>query len=113
MATADFRNDGIQDLVTCNPQDNTVSVLLGNGDGTFQQARTFAAGPTPTYVAYLAVGDFTGNGKLDIVTANQGSVSYSATLSLLLGNGDGTFQAPSTFTLPEFPVAIAASASKS
>jgi hypothetical protein len=102
VATGDFTNDGIQDLVTCNAQDNTVSVLLGKGDGTFQPARTFATGPNPWSVA---VGDFNGDGKLDIVTANRGySTGTLNTLSVLLGNGDGTFQAPLTVTLPgEFP----------
>src|SRR5713101_6231927 len=60
----------------------TVSVLMGNGDGTFLEAPTYAAG-----AAAVAVGDFNGDGKLDLVT--NGSV--------LLGNGDGTFQAPLAF----------------
>jgi hypothetical protein len=98
VAAADFTNNGIQDLVTCDNVDSTVSLLVGNGDGTFQPARTFATGPNPWSVA---VGDLTGNGNLDIVTANRSySLYHRASVSVVLGNGDGSFQAPLTFTLP-------------
>jgi hypothetical protein len=94
VAAGSFRNNGIQDLVVTNPTADTVSVLLGNGNGTFQPPLTLTTGPDPTSVA---VGDF-GNGHLDIVTTN------AASLTMLLGNGDGTFQPPINFTLPgEFP----------
>jgi hypothetical protein len=89
-AVSDFNGDGIPDLVVANYGDNTVSVLLGNGDGTFQPKVTYAAGPWPVSVA---VGDFTGNGIQDLVVANNGT----GTLSILLGNGNGTFQAPVTY----------------
>ena len=60
-----------------------MSILLGNGDGTFQPARQFALSNTPQT---LAVGDFNGDGNTDI------AVVGASTLSVLLGNGDGTFQ---------------------
>ena len=81
---ADFNGDGIPDIVTSNRGDNTVSVLLGNGDGTFEPQETFPTGKTPRTVA---VGDFNGDGNVDIVTANLGD----DTASVLLGRGDGTF----------------------
>jgi hypothetical protein len=87
VVTADFNADGRLDLAVTNYYSNTVSVLLGNPDGTFQPALTSATGATPFS---LAVGDFNADGKLDIVTAN----AYD--LSVLLGNQDGTFQPPST-----------------
>jgi hypothetical protein len=71
-----------------NQSSNTVSILLGNANGTFQQNFATGAGRT------LAVGDFNGDGKLDIVTANASDVS------VLLGNGNGTFSAHS-FVLPD------------
>src|SRR3989442_1126557 len=67
----------------------TVSVLLGNGDGTFQPAQSFAAG---SYARAVAVGDFNGDGRPDLVVANY----YNNDVSVLLGNGDGTFQAART-----------------
>ena len=90
VAVGDFNRDGKQDLAVANAGSNTVSVLLGNGDGTFQAAMTFAAGANPHAVA---VGDFNGDGKLDLAVASAGS----STVSVLLGNGDGTFQAPRAF----------------
>ena len=63
-----------------------MSVLLGNGNGTFQAAVNYAAG---TYPYSVAVGDFNGDGKADLAVANYGSDN----VSVLLGNGNGTFQA--------------------
>ena len=92
VATGDFNGDGKLDLVTANSAANTVSVLLGNGDGTFQTKVDYAAGTNPQSVT---VADFDGDGKLDLAVANNNGTSGSAsqTISLLLGNGDGTFQA--------------------
>ena len=62
MAVGDFNGDGKLDLVVANRASNNVSVLLGNGNGTFQAAVNYAAGSKPRSVA---VGDFNGDGKLD------------------------------------------------
>src|SRR5213592_2792100 len=75
-----------QDLAVANFDSSTISVLLGNGDGTFRAAPTVAAGPNPFAVV---VGDFNGDGKLDLAVADHGS----NTVLVLLGNGDGTFGA--------------------
>ena len=92
VAAGDLRNNGIVDLVTvnqnctnspCNP--GSVSVLLGNGDGTFQPHVDYNVGLDPLGVA---VGDFRGIGKLDLAVANE----TSQAISILLGKGDGTFQ---------------------
>jgi hypothetical protein len=89
IAAGDFQNNGKLDLAVADA-DGHVSVLLGNGDGTFQPAATFAVGDVDTTA--IAVADFNGDGKLDIVTANQGQGTGSPGVSILFGNGDGTFQ---------------------
>src|SRR5262249_58558699 len=71
---------------------SSIEVLLGKGDGTFQPARGFAG---PASIQGMAVGDFTGNGIADIVvTYNNADAPDPGGTSVLLGNGDGTFQAP-------------------
>jgi hypothetical protein len=98
-AVGDFNGDGKKDLAVVNSQSNTVSVLLGNGDGSFKPAVNYTTGTTPVGVA---VGDFNGDGKQDLLVANSGSNS----LSLLLGNGDGTFQPKIDTLLPLTPFAL-------
>jgi hypothetical protein len=100
VVVADVNNDGIPDLVTADHEGNNVSVLLGNGDGTFQAARNFATGNGPQVVR---VGDFNGDGIPDLVTAETGS----NTVSVLLGNGDGSFQAPISQSVGHHPYFMA------
>ena len=69
---------------------NTVSVLLGNGDGTFQPHVEYRAGLHP---ADAVVGDFNQDGNLDVAAGNYGPDFKTGSVSILLGNGDGTFQA--------------------
>jgi hypothetical protein len=87
-------------LVVANNAANSVSVLLGNGDGTFQAAESYAAGANPQSVA---VEDVNGDGMADVVAADAGSGS----VSVLLGNGDGTLQAPVAFGAGSGPVSLA------
>jgi hypothetical protein len=94
VATGDFNNDGHLDLATANAGENTVSVLLGNADGTFQSALTSDAG---AYPHSLAVGDFNADGKLDLGMVN--GYGYGSSVSAMLGNGNGSFQAPSDVNL--------------
>jgi hypothetical protein len=90
IAAADVNHDGNLDLIVGNSGDNKVSVLLGNGDGTFQSPKSFAVGNFP---ASIAVGDFNGDGNPDLAVANAGGGDppVPGSLSILLGNGDGTF----------------------
>src|SRR5207237_49413 len=75
---------------------NDVSVLLGNGDGTFQPARPYPVGSAPHS---LTLGDFNGDGRLDLATAN----STGNSVAVLLGNGDGSF---TTGTVSSFSVSV-------
>ncbi len=83
VAVADVNNDGKPDIVASTS--SGISVLLGNGDGTFQPAASAVQNTSGPYG--LAVGDMNGDGKADVVF-----FSSSTTVSLALGNGDGTFQ---------------------
>jgi hypothetical protein len=95
----DFNNDGIQDLAVANANDNNISILLGNGDGTF----TGASG-SPVIVGvgnfpfFIAVADFNNDGNPDLAVVNGRDNS----VSFLEGNGDGTFTpfAGSPFIFP-------------
>jgi hypothetical protein len=97
---ADVNGNGHPDLVVANNKSGTVSVLLGNGNGTFQSAVNFAVGTTPLSVA---VADVNGDGKPDLVVANYGS----NTVSVLVGKGDGTFQAATNFAVGTGPKSAA------
>src|SRR5262249_33039954 len=89
MAVHDFNADGIPDLAVAGRLTDTVSILLGRGDGTFALDRNYQVGGQPQSIA---VGDFDGDGVADVVTVG----SYSA-VSVLTGNGDGTFQTTRDF----------------
>jgi len=73
-----------------------VSILLGNGDGTFQALSTFASGNAPISIV---VGDFNADGIADLATAD----TNDADVSVMLGNGDGTFQTRMTFAVGSTP----------
>ncbi|MFL6307054.1 MAG: FG-GAP repeat domain-containing protein [Candidatus Sulfotelmatobacter sp.] len=92
VSFGDFNGDHIVDIaVTALINSPLELVFLGNGDGTFQAARTSAL----TYTANCAaVGDFNRDGKLDVVVSCSPVPSLSDDVYVLLGNGDGTFQAP-------------------
>ncbi len=107
VRATDLNGDGIPDLVTANYGDKTVSVLLGNGDGTFQPQQTLPVSSNPSSAA---VADLNGDGIPDLIVSISGSRAYPAGLvDVLPGNGDGTFQPLSpeeTFTVGEGPTAV-------
>ena len=104
VAVGDFNGDGKLDIAVANTGSSNVSILLGNGDGTFQPAVNFNAGNSPTTIA---VGDFNGDGRLDLAVFQHGVTGVAGSVSILLGNGDGTFQAPKTLALSEAASAMA------
>jgi hypothetical protein len=105
LTVGDFTGKGILDLAVANHDSGTVGVLLGHGDGTFQPARTFAAGTSPSAIA---VGDFNRDGALDLVVANDHqAINSRPGVNVLLGNGDGSFQAPRSVLPGGDPVSVA------
>ena len=106
MALADVNGDGKPDLIVVNANGlasktpSTVSVLLGNGNGTFQARQTFSGGIDPGPVA---VADVNGDGKADLVVPNEASRS----VNVLLGNGNGTFQTEQLFSTDPDPSSLA------
>ncbi|HEV2425510.1 MAG TPA: choice-of-anchor D domain-containing protein [Terriglobia bacterium] len=93
LVSADFNRDGKLDLAIANSSSNTVSVLLGNGDGTFQSHVDYATGQDPVFVA---TGDFNTDGIIDLAVINTNCATQqncpAGSASILLGNGDGTFE---------------------
>lgn len=98
-ATADLNGDGLTDIVTATKGDNSVSVLLGNSDGSFRTKQSFPAGLNPNG---LAVADVSGDGIPDVVTANY----TDNTASVLLGRGDGTFNPPQHLPVGAKPYSV-------
>ncbi|GAB4579205.1 MAG: hypothetical protein Fur0022_19430 [Anaerolineales bacterium] len=86
----DFNGDGDADLAVANINADTISIVLGNGDGTFAPQQLVAVGVAPRGIAVL---DVDGDGDPDIVNTNNGSNN----LSLLLNNGNGVFSTPTYF----------------
>jgi hypothetical protein len=99
VATADLNRDGHADLVVATGN-NSVSVLLGKGDGTFP---THVEYPVPGHPIAIVTGDFNGDGKVDVATVDE----YQSEISVLLGNGDGTLQAHVEYLTGNHPVALA------
>ena len=99
VIAADLNNDGNLDLAVANPSVSTTSVLLGNGDGTFQSP---IALPQP-FPGTLVAADFNGDGKLDIA-----GETYNGKVGIFLGNGNGTFRYERSFDCGTFMEGIAA-----
>jgi hypothetical protein len=96
----DFNGDGKQDIATADQTANEISVLLGNGDGSFQLHHEYSTASKPVA---LATADVNGDGNLDIVVADYSSNK----VSVLLGNGDGTFKTHAEYATGHAPSGVA------
>ncbi len=100
VTVGDFNRDGNLDIAVANevgpPCCGSVSIFLGDGKGGFSGPTNFASGDSPFSIA---VGDFNEDGKLDLAVAH---VAGSTGVSIMLGNGDGTFQPPMSLNSPNF-----------
>ena len=107
LAVADFNGDGKQDVAAAMLYADAVQVVLGNGDGTFTTGQTI---PLPSPQAIVSA-DFNGDGIPDLAVTNvigNGATFTNSTVTILLGNGDGTFTLKSTMPAGNNPLAITA-----
>jgi flagellin-like hook-associated protein FlgL len=103
VTLGDLTGDGILDMVTTDSYNgvagNSTSIFIGNGDGSFRARSSFSTGASPLFVS---LGDVTGDGILDMLTAD-----FNAnTASVFIGNGNGTFYARSSFTTGTAPRSV-------
>jgi hypothetical protein len=111
VAVGDFNSDGMPDLAVtnncgssypCNSND-PITIALGNGDGTFTQAPVVPSLPTGANPDGLAVGDFNGDGILDLAVSNPLAEDLTDAIYIFLGNGEGAFKSPVGYPVLESP----------
>jgi len=100
VAVGDFDGDGRLDLAVTNAGDDTISILLGNGDGTFDAQVTYAVGNEPVAIDTY---DLDADGRLDLVAVNKAD----NTISILYGRGNGTFRKARTVAVGRAPMDVA------
>jgi hypothetical protein len=100
VVTGDFNGDGKLDIAATDSADSTVILFLGKGDGTFTKVSTQPS--TGAYPGILATGDFNKDGKADLAILNS-----TNSVTILLGNGDGTFTAKASPPIDNYGNAIA------
>ncbi len=93
VTAGDFDGDGLTDLLTTNISSDSLSLLIGNGDGTFREKTTLKLGNMPRAAV---ASDYDGDGLVDLALANAGSKE----VAILLGNGDGTFRTGESYSTP-------------
>ncbi|MCH7974028.1 MAG: T9SS type A sorting domain-containing protein [Bacteroidetes bacterium] len=100
LAIGDFNGDLILDIAVANVFGNSLSILLGLGNGNFSTATNFSVGTSP---ASVAIGDFNGDGEFDVVMGHL----FSNNVSILLGFGNGTFSVATNLVVGSRPQSVA------
>lgn len=102
IVAGDFNSDGYLDLFSEGGE-----LFLGNGNGTFPAANVDYIVSETGHAIFVAAGDFNGDGKLDLVATSNNDPAGPAVVSVLIGNGDGTFQPPVDYSVGAYPSSIA------
>jgi hypothetical protein len=105
LAVADLTGNGILDIATANANDDTVSVLLGNGDGTFKAPTIYPVGSRPSNIVAGRFGSDSDLPDLAVVNVRPGNLPGN--VSVLVNHGDGTFRSPVAYPVGVFPAGIA------
>ena len=100
VVTGDLNGDGMADLITTNIGNDSLSILLGNGDGSFRDPVTLRLPEQPRAVL---LHDFNGDGRLDLAVANSGNHR----VTILLGKGNGEFTKGQSYPAVKTPVGLA------
>ena len=109
LTVGDINGDHKLDVVSVHPANNHISVLVGNGNGSFTAAPTIAVGGNPSSAFGVVIADLNGDGKPDVAVANVSSfTAVGSTVSLFPGNGDGTFGAVVQYNPVAQPIYILA-----
>jgi hypothetical protein len=104
MIATDVNHDGKLDLAIANTANNKVTIVLGNGNGGFGAANSFDGG---SQLKAIGAADFNGDGHPDIAVTNYSDANTPAFVAILLGDGAGSFGAPTKFSVPTGPFSIA------
>ncbi len=109
VAVGDFNDDTKLDIATTNPGASEVNIFTGNGDGTFTAGASYQLTLGRNNTLWVTASDVNGDGKLDLIVTSFNFVDQNGgKISVLLGNGDGTFQPEVDYAAGSHPITVVA-----